>query len=195
MPLRPHSLIEAHDSILLVVDVQSYFLDKVDSDRRAIVLANIGCLIRVARWSGVPVLATAEEYDRLPLAPEIAGLLSGIDPVFDKHTFGLADQLDIAEAVAATGRQTAVVVGLETDVCVLHSALGLLDRGYRVVVVADAVASPGAHHQIGLERLRAAGAVIADRKGLFYEWLRTVDAVARFHADEPTVRAMIGDDW
>lgn len=191
----PLPLIEADDSILIAVDVQTYFLDKLPADRRTEVVGNIDVLIRVARWVGVPILATAEELDRLPLAPEIAAGLTDDDPVFDKRTFGLADQPDIAAAVDATGRRTAALVGLETDVCVLHSALGLLDADYRVVVVADAVATPEPHHERAIDRMARAGAIITDRKGLFYEWLRTVDAVARFHRDEPDVRDLIGDDW
>lgn len=56
--------------------------------------------------------------------------------------FGLAGQPDILEAVQRTGRRTAILIGLETDVCITHSALGLLDRGHRVAVVEDAVARP-----------------------------------------------------
>ena len=51
-----------------------------------------------------------------------------------------------------SGRKTAVLVGLETDVCVAHSALGLLGHGYQVAVVADATGSPGTAHGFGLER-------------------------------------------
>jgi nicotinamidase-related amidase len=64
---------------------------------------------------------------------------------------------------------------METDVCVAHSALGLLDLGRRVVVVRDAVAAPGEAHPDGLERMRDAGVVLIGTKGLFYEWTRTVD--------------------
>jgi nicotinamidase-related amidase len=78
-------------------------------------------------------------------------------------------------AVAATGRRTVVLVGMETDVCVAHSALGLLDRGYRVVVVRDAVLAPGDAHDDGIERMRAAGVTLIGAKGLFYEWVRTVE--------------------
>ena len=67
-----------------------------------------------------------------------------------------------------------MLVGMETDVCVAQSALGLLDTGYRVVVVRDAVAAPGAAHEQGLDRMRDAGAVLIGTKGLFYEWTRTV---------------------
>ena len=95
--------------------------------------------------------------------------------------FGLAGQPDILAAVRATGRKTAILAGLETDVCVAQSAIGLLQAGYRVAVVADAVGSPGAaSHAAGLERIRLAGCILASVKGLFYEWVRTIPALREF---------------
>jgi hypothetical protein len=97
--------------------------------------------------------------------------------------FGLADQPDILAAVARTGRKTAVLVGLETDVCIAHSALGLLQQGYNVVAVSDATASPGSGQMIGLERMRRAGVLLVTVKSLYYEWLRTVTADDEFRAN------------
>lgn len=188
------SLIEADDSLLVVVDVQPVFLDKIPDVRRRTLVTNVCWLARVAHWAGIPIVATAERADRHPLDAGVLRALPEATPVLDKVVFGLADQADIADAVAATGRRTAVLVGLETDVCILHSALGLIDRGYRAVVVVDAVASPAPHHEVGLARLRAAGATLVDRKGLFYEWLRTVDEVERFHRELPDMRDLVADD-
>ena len=89
--------------------------------------------------------------------------------------FGLGEQPDILAEVAKTGRKTIVLVGLETDVCVTHSALSLMSRGYRVAIVTDATASPGDAHLAGLARMRDAGAILTNTKGLFYEWMRTVE--------------------
>ena len=50
--------------------------------------------------------------------------------------------------------------------------------GIRVVVVGDAVASPGVAHDEGIERMRAAGVELVGTKSLFYEWVRTVDRAA-----------------
>ena len=70
---------------------------------------------------------------------------------------------------------TAVLVGFETDVCVFQSAVGLLDEGRRVLVVEDAMFSPGEMQPRGLARLRDAGARPHPRKALAYEWVRTVE--------------------
>ena len=64
-------------------------------------------------------------------------------------------------AVEATGRRTVVLAGLQTDVCVAQSAVGLRRKGYDVVCIVDAVGSVHAvAHEAGLERMRSAGVVI-----------------------------------
>ena len=190
-PDQGGGLIDAADSVLCVIDVQDVFLDKIPQKRQR-VLNNVCWLIEAARWLEIPLVVMGEEVDRQPLAEELIEKLPPHQPVFNKLVFGLAGQADILQAVRETARQTAVLVGLETDVCVLHSALGLQAEGYRVVVVADAVGTPAPHHQVGLERMRQAGVTITDVKGLFYEWMRTVAQVDRFHQALPHMREAAG---
>jgi nicotinamidase-related amidase len=95
--------------------------------------------------------------------------------------FGLAADPDILNAVQSTNRRTPILLGLETDVCVAQSAIGLLKKGYQVVVLEDAVGAPGKAHQYGLARMRGAGVLISNVKSLFYEWLRTVENSRNFY--------------
>ncbi len=188
----PYSLIDADDSVLIAIDVQDAFLHKLPAQASERLLNNVRWLVKVAQWRQLPLVVTAEEYRQQPLAQRLADTLPDNTPVFDKVVFGLAHQPDILEAVESTGRRTAVLIGLETDVCVAHSAIGLLERGYRVAVVTDATGSPIPGHELGLQRMQQAGAIMLNMKGLFYEWLRTIDAVRRFHQENPDMRAMAG---
>ena len=187
-----HALIEADDSVLIVIDIQDAFLDKLpvlESDR----LLNRACwLIAVAQWRQIPVVVTAEEIHKQPLASRIVQSLPVNALIFDKATFGLAHQPNILGAVEQTGRKTSVLIGLETDVCVAHSAIGLIEQGYRVAVVADATGTPQPGQEIGLGRMQNAGAVIVSTKSLFYEWMRTVETVNRFHRECPNMRDLDG---
>jgi nicotinamidase-related amidase len=139
-------------------------------------LGRIAWITALARTLDVPIVVTEEEPDTNGSTfPEI---LDQLPPVVMRHlkpTFGLADVPEIREAVASTRRETAVLIGMETDVCVAQSALGLLGLGHRVVVVSDAVAAPGGAHTDGLERMRDAAVMLLGTKGLFYEWTRTVE--------------------
>jgi nicotinamidase-related amidase len=182
------SLINADDSVLIAIDIQDAFLNKlpkVDSEK---LVNRARWLIAVAGWLKIPLIVTAEELNEEPLAPKLLQSLPAGTLVFNKMVFGLAHQPDILAAIEQTGRKTAVLIGLETDVCVAQSALGLIEQGYRVVVVADVVGSPQNGQEIGLGRMREAGVVVLSLKSLFYEWMRTVEQVTRFHQECPGMR-------
>ena len=168
MPLTAHE-----DCLLVVIDAQPGFHSEDPAALEA--LARAGWLMRLAETLGVPVVVTEEEPERngrtsIELAPGT--------PVFTKPTFGLAGTPEILQAVRATGRGTAVLVGFETDVCVYQSAVGLLDSGLRVIAAEDAIFSPGEMHARGLARLRDAGVALTHCKALAYEWVRTVEGMA-----------------
>jgi len=177
------SLIEVNDSFLIAIDIQHHFVKKEAKDGDNSLLQRMCWVIKVAKWLDIPLMVTAEDILRTGnICNEIAQLLPPETKIYNKMTFGLAAQSDILEAVQQTRRRTAILIGYETDVCVAHSALGLLDLGYRVAVVADATGSPGNAHQIGLERIRGTAGIIVTAKSLYYEWVRTVEKASAFEA-------------
>ncbi len=169
------SLLQVNDSLLIVIDIQPSFVKKENQTGNNALLQRMCWVIKVANWLNVPLVVTAEDIPKTGnISDEVAQLLPPGTNVYNKMSFGLAAQADILEAVEASGLKTVVLIGYETDVCISQSALGLMDLGYRVVVVADATGSPGGAHQIGLDRIRSAGGIIVSAKSLYYEWIRTV---------------------
>ncbi len=168
-------LLNVHDSLLIAIDIQPSFVKKENKTENNPLLQRMCWVIKVANWLKVPLVVTAEDISHTGnICEEVAQILLPTTQVFNKLTFGLAAQSDILEAVQKTKRKTAVLIGYETDVCITHSALGLIDLGYRVAVVADATGSPSEAHRIGLNRIRGAGGIILSAKSLYYEWIRTV---------------------
>ncbi|GAB4540030.1 MAG: hydrolase [Anaerolineae bacterium] len=177
------SLVDVDDSLLIIIDVQEHFLAKLPAEERDPLVNRIGWLVRVATRLNVPVVVTAEDIPHLGgVIPAIAEALPLESLVFNKMVFGLAGDEAIMAAVEETGRGTAILAGLETDVCVAHSALGLRRAGFEVVVLADATASPGSGHEPGLERMRRAGVLVSSVKSLYYEWMRGVAQDNQFRA-------------
>lgn len=183
---RPDELIDADDSVFAIVDVQEWFFDRLEPSRREGMVERIAFLARSARWCGIPIIACAERADDWGYAvhPEIAAAVPGLE-VLPKETFALADDEVVFPALERIGRRTAVLCGLETDVCAGQSALSLLGRGYRVFCVVDAVGSPGSGHGHGLERMRTGGVLMVGTKQLHYEWMRTVSRARAFRAAHP----------
>lgn len=183
-------LIAREDSLLVVVDLQPRFWgDRLDADdlrcareaaARAAWLAGVACAL------GIPAVITEEEPEQNgPTDVTALAALQPGAPVFTKPVFGLADCPDIMAAITSTGRRTAVLAGYETDVCVTHSAVGLKEGGYRVVVAEDAVYSPFGAQAPGIARLRDLGFELVHCKGIYYDWVRTLRAALAFRRDNP----------
>ena len=173
--------LHADGCVLVVIDAQQGFLRKLPDGEAAAVVDRIRWLCRLAEWLPVPVVVTEEE-------PELNGetaspIQDALSPGTVRHakpTFDLSACPEIVADVSRRDRDAVVLCGLETDVCVAQSALGLLDAGKRVVVVEDAVASPGTGHAQGLERMDRAGVELIGVKGLGYEWLGTAERATAF---------------
>jgi nicotinamidase-related amidase len=173
--------LDVDDCVLAVIDTQDGFLRKLPDDEALDLVDRIRWLCRLACWLRVPVVITEEEPERNgATASPITTALAGRAVKHTKPVFDLSACPAILEDVTRHGRGTVVLCGLETDVCVAQSALGLLDLGKRVVVVEDAVGSPGAAHAQGLARMSRAGVELVGVKGLGYEWLRTVERAIDF---------------
>jgi isochorismate hydrolase len=89
----------------------------------------------------------------------------------DKLEFGCFGNGDFCSAVSAkAGRNTLLLCGMETHICVMQTALGALNQGINVHVAADAVGSrTELNWKLGLERMRDAGAVISSTEMMMYE--------------------------
>lgn len=168
--------IDPEDSVLVVIDVQPAFIDKLDEGTAHRVLGRISWLARLAVELQIPLVVTEELPDENGSTVEAVArwLPPDVHP-HEKPIFGLAACPPIMADLERHGRGTAVLVGLETDVCVAQSALGLLDASWHVVVVSDAIACPGDAHEQGLTRMRDAGATLTGMKGVAYEWIRTLE--------------------
>jgi nicotinamidase-related amidase len=183
-------LLERDDSILIVIDLQpKFWSDRLDKDDAAAVGRAAACaawLAGTAMALDVPAVLTEEDPARN--GPTAVGVLLAVGrraPVFSKPVFDLAACPEIMAAIAATGRRTAVLCGFETDVCVTHSASGLMEAGYRVVVAVDAVYSPTGAQASGLARLRDLGVELVPCKGVYYDWVRTLEAALAFEREHP----------
>ncbi|MFC8127434.1 isochorismatase family protein [Streptomyces sp. NPDC057302] len=179
-------LLEVDDCVLVVIDAQRNFYPpkRLDVDRLRLdeTVRRIAWIARVAGELNVPVVVTEEEPDYNDHTDDTIRVALPADAVtFPKNAFSVWDNPEIAGGIEATGRGTTVLVGLETDICVAHSALRLHAAGKRVVVVDDAAFSPGRAHEAGLRRLAASGIETLSAKELFYDWVRTIERANAFH--------------
>jgi len=163
--------IDPRRSALLLVDFQARLMPAIEDGAAA--LANARRLIDAARIIDIPLLAT--EQNAKGLGPTSAELLDGVDvPVFHKTSFDACRMPGFLDRLP--DRPDLVVVGCETHVCVLQTALGLIDAGRRVWLVRDAVGSRRAESkETAIRRLERHGAEIVTTEMVVFEWLQTAE--------------------
>jgi nicotinamidase-related amidase len=182
-------LIDVADCVLVFIDMQDSFFDKYEKAKSEEVITKAVWLLRVAGNNDVPVVAMAEDIPNMGnLTDRIAEALPERTTVFNKDYFGCGDQVEILEAIKTTGRGTAILIGVETDVCVAHSALSLVKHDFDVVVVQDITATTVGDQSIGLTRIRDAGGLITSLKSLYYEWMRSVTGCVTHNDKDPNLK-------
>jgi nicotinamidase-related amidase len=162
-------LLDAQRSLLLAIDLQEKMLPAIaDHD---LVLRNCEWLIRAAQKIGVTV-AAIEQYPKGlgSLVPTIRELLPPA-AVAAKTRFSCVSAKCLSE-LPGSDRAQVVIIGVETHVCVLQTALDLYHEGKEVYIVADCV---GSRHPIdrdlALARMRQEGVRIVSREMVVFEWL------------------------
>src|SRR4051794_28606457 len=165
----PHATqMSATDTGLLVIDVQEKLLAKIpDADR---LVRNVALVIDGARLLDMPVQCT-EQYPR-GLGATVPELAERLPERPDKVAFSSCAVPSVVERFHRSARPKVVLAGIETHVCVLHTALDLLALDFRVFVTVDAVASRyRIDHEVALRRLEQAGAILTTSEGCLFEWI------------------------
>ena len=165
--------LQADHCALIVVDIQEKLLPPIFNKDELV--KNSQLLVRLANILEIPTIVTTQYVKGLgPTVPEIASLLTGPPPI-DKMQFGCfgCDEFRSALKALPGNRNTLLVCGMEAHICVMQTVLGALNDGYLVHVATDAIGSRVRWNwDIGIDRMRAAGAVISTTEMMIYELLR-----------------------
>jgi len=161
--------LRVEDCVLGVIDIQERLLPPIVEKERLV--RNAQLLIRLANLLSLPVVLSTQYSKGLgQTIPEIASLLPNIKAV-DKLEFGCFGNGEFCSAISVlAGRNTLLLCGMESHICVMQTALGALNQGLTVHVAADAVSSRSElNWKLGLERMKEAGAVISSTEMMIYE--------------------------
>jgi nicotinamidase-related amidase len=162
------TLMSPADTGLLVIDVQEKLMPLIP--RRGPIIANIAFLLEVASLMKLTVQAT-EQYPK-GLGPTVAALADKLPPRAEKVDFTCCAVPAVVETFQREARPKVLLVGIESHVCVMQTALDLLAEGFRVYVAADAVGSRHElDHKYALKRLAAAGAILTTVETAAFEWV------------------------
>lgn len=188
-------LLDVDDSQLVLVDYQGKLMPAIEQGEQ--VLERALLLGQVAKLLQVPVWGTAQAPDKLgALKAELAGLCQEVfeKTAFDACESGLVDALRPPvpvrssgnarslpkhlqkPAAPAPGRNTIVLAGVEAHVCLLQTALGLLEQEFDVWVVTDACGSRRERDRdAAFDRLAGNGVELVTAEMVAFEWLRDAE--------------------
>ena len=178
MPLigRHPGILNRERAVLVVIDVQERFAPAIPALKEA--LPRMALLAKVARRLALPVV-WSEQYPKglgptLPALAEALAAPGELEPPapLAKTAFSLVLDEACRRAVETTGRDQALLCGLEAHVCVAQSALDLMAHGFQVHVAADAAVSRReSDARAALARLARAGCILTTAEAAVFELL------------------------
>ena len=156
------------DTVVLVIDVQDKLLPLIPN--QVALVRNIAFLIDGARLLQMPVAAT-EQYPK-GLGSTTAELARRLPDRPDKTGFSCCAIPSVVDGFRRGARPKVLLAGIETHVCVQHTALDLLNLDFRVYVAVDAVSSRFViDHDVALRRMEKAGAILTTCEAALFEWI------------------------
>jgi nicotinamidase-related amidase len=164
---------------LIVIDIQEKLLPPIFQKEQLV--RNSQLLIRLAGILKIPTVLTAQYPKGLgSTVPEVASLLPESQAIAKDIFSCFGSDVFCATLKRLPGnRNTMILCGMESHICVAQTALAALREGYLVHVASDAVGSRTEWNwKVGLERMRSAGAVISSTEMVIYEALRSSDTSA-----------------
>lgn len=168
-------MLNLNDTVLIVIDVQGK-LAQLMFQKEALFEA-LQRLVKGAQVLELPVIWTEQVPDKLgPTIPELQPLLAERAAPISKASFSCCGHPPFMRELEAVGRRQALLAGIETHICVYQTAVDLAGQGYEVQVVTDAVSSRTAENrQLGLERMKEAGARLTSTEMALFELLRVAE--------------------
>lgn len=171
--IRSGELALPEQSLVIVSDVQERLVAPIAERLKLIERCRL--LLRGAALLEVPILATEQYPQKLGrTVPELTDWV--VDPPA-KLRFSCVEALALTAVGERTdARRRAVLVGIETHVCIQQTAFDLQSLGYEVILPVDALASQRASdHEVALRRMENSGMTLTTTQALLFEWCQTAE--------------------
>lgn len=157
------TLLDRDDTVFLMLDHQAGLMQIVEDIDQTQLRANVSAKAKVAEFFGIPVIASTSvpEGPNGPLIPEVTANAPSATVIDRAGPINAWDDERIREAVEATGRNTIVISGILTSVCVAFPAIDMAREGYNVIAAIDASGDySDLASQTTIARLQQAGVTV-----------------------------------
>ncbi|MBF0586529.1 hydrolase [Prosthecochloris sp. N3] len=162
------------ETVLLIIDVQGK-LARLVHDSEALV-KNISKLVRACRILGVPVLYTEQYPKGLGVTVDSIRELLVEEAPFEKVSFSCCGAEGFMQHLRTINRNEIIVTGIESHVCVYQTSVELIEYGYNVHLITDAVSSRSRDNRdIGIHCIETAGAWVKSTEMVIFELLKIAE--------------------
>lgn len=167
-------MLNTQNTILVIVDIQGKLAQLMHE--KDLLFTNVKKLIKGIQVLDIPILWLEQNPQGLgATVPEISELLSDLQPICKMSFSGCGDDHFIQE-LEALNRKQVLVAGIEAHVCVYQTAADLVDLGYEVQIVTDAVSSRSKiNKKIGIQRMAESGVSSTGVETALFELLRIAE--------------------
>jgi len=173
--LKNSNLLRKKDSLVLLVDFQEKLARVMPAREKT--EDKILRLLKITGILKIPLIVTEQFPSGLgKTTSPLTEILKQDDRYhpFEKSYFSCFAEPGFSELLQRyENRRQLVLVGIETHICVLQTAMEALEQNYDVFVVADAVCSRSENDsQLALNRMGARGCAVVSYEMVAFEWLR-----------------------
>jgi len=175
-PSGGKSLLDPTDTVLLLLDHQAGLFQTVKDITVAELRTNATMLAKLATMMKIPLITTASEPNgpNGPIMPEIKEAAPQAIYVPRKGEVNAWDNELFVKTVRETGKNTLIMAGVWTSVCVMFPALDAVAAGFKVYAVIDASGDPSEMvSRVTLARFIQAGVIPTTTNAVLCEVHRT----------------------
>ena len=167
-------LCNVENSCLMIVDIQEKLSAVMPEKVINRLKSNADVLLTAADRLNIPVIVTMQYPKGLgDVENFVKDKLNEKSKCFEKTSFSCLGAEGLPEHLEKLNKKQIIMIGLESHICVLQSAIELTEKGYDVFVVSDAIASRKlTSYETSLTRLEQANIWLLNTESVLFEWLR-----------------------
>lgn len=166
---------EIHRSQLILIDMQDKLAGAMPKEVINKIIQRCELIATLAKLEDIPTLVS-EQYPK-----GLGKTLSSMMPFLTHSTFVEKTAFScIAEpkfnSKLIETRDHIIIAGMEAHICVLQTALDLINQGKKVYILEDAIVSRNIlNKQNAIFRMRDAGCILTNVESIVFEWLKDAD--------------------
>lgn len=161
----------SEQSILVVVDIQERLFPHIHDNQS--LSKKCATLIEGAKILGLPIVVTEQYTKGLGYTIKPISEVLGISNTIEKMDFSCCGEGKFMLKIEEHFKDNVILCGIESHVCVLQTAIDLLERGHQPIVIADAVSSRNLYDkEIALKRMENEGVMLSTVESILLEMCR-----------------------